>query len=90
MSPTSPTSVPEAEADAEQVEDRLEEARQDDDPAVAVDEQVALDEPMRSRAGDRPSRQDPGGEAHGYSVSCSRERPDRRSDADDRERRPAR
>ena len=40
----------EPEADREQVEQRLEEARQDDEPAVLVDVQVALDQAQRAAA----------------------------------------
>ena len=36
---------------------------------MPVDEQVALDEPMRATAGDRAGGQDASGEAHDYSAS---------------------
>ena len=49
----------EPEADAEQVEQRLEEARQEDQPAVLVDVQVPLDQPQRPAAPERERGHDP-------------------------------
>src|SRR5207253_8967066 len=58
-----------SETDGQQIEERLEEARQEDQPAVLVDEQVAFHHPRRAPAGERHRQQPKGG--HPRTSRCS-------------------
>ena len=72
---------PQPEADREQVEQRLEEARQDDQPAVLVDVQVALDQAERAAAADeQAARQREGGHPRTSARVTVRDRQHRADD----------
>ena len=59
---------PQAEADAQQVEDRLEEPGDDDRPVAPIDEDVALEDLVGAPAAQRPRREETGRDQHGGRV----------------------
>ncbi len=81
---TCSTMPPMPEADPDQVEDRLEDAAEDDDPLVAVDHDVALDQAPRApdaRPGGRERAGRDGQPAARWSSSVSARHPLRESAA---------